>query len=719
MWLLLLLLRASALFIVTFGLARLFRKRSADFQADLWRATFVATALLPVATWFLPSITWTTRAPQRAEVAIRPTDRAAGLAATGKSVNALATPEELTHSNGAAHVLSVETATEPSVEGLPGTGLPIAKGLIVLWALVATVLLLRLALGIARASSIARRSRAVLEVHPSTAIATSEDVEHATAFVWDPRPFGRPRIVVHPGLDGPWRKSVLAHELHHVTRRDGAFVVLSGIVSALYWPTPLAMLARRRLRIEIERAADDAVLRAGVPASEYASGLLALGRAPVDHAVPAMSARVPLTTRVESLIAPRRDRRVNGRRLRSLVFASALLGAMPVVALSYDVVQERAGKSATADEASTLRSRALGALVRHYDEGAGAWRGHVGYKLNHSWRVTHVNAPHVGVTALAVEALVRSGIDLDASDAGKALRGGIEFLLSAQEESGYIRANGTRMRSHAQATRALSEVLGAELAIDVLEPLERAFEFALDARSDESGAWRHEPNAESVDIIETARQFDAQYRAGFETFAARAQGEGADSSEFERLEKDAFRQYAAEHRWTNDESPNFGAFRFQLNVRARTTPNTTAAGLLLSGRRAHEDAERGLRLDRAAIDFMARERTRRRSTWRESEHHFLVWDLELLAARAFDSWRRVDRVMENVTIRDSENGTTSQHKLVRLALGGSKGPSTDDWNAGTRDWLANHELASGGWRVTTGPGHAWATAIGCLLLVDD
>ncbi len=87
----------------------------------------------------------------------------------------------------------------------------------------------------------------------------------------------RPRIIL-PGEALKWQdeqlKVVLLHELAHIKRMDNTFDLLSNAVTVLFWPNPLVWLVNSSLRAERERACDDAVLRAGTKASEYASQLM-------------------------------------------------------------------------------------------------------------------------------------------------------------------------------------------------------------------------------------------------------------------------------------------------------------------------------------------------------------------------------------------------------------------------------------------------------------
>ena len=71
---------------------------------------------------------------------------------------------------------------------------------------------------------------------------------------------------------------VLAHELSHVRRGDWLVQMAAGTLRSAYWFNPLVWLACRRLRLESERACDDAVLGLGVDGSKYASELVTLAR---------------------------------------------------------------------------------------------------------------------------------------------------------------------------------------------------------------------------------------------------------------------------------------------------------------------------------------------------------------------------------------------------------------------------------------------------------
>jgi len=84
--------------------------------------------------------------------------------------------------------------------------------------------------------------------------------------------------VVLPASSHQWSeqqlKIVLSHELAHIRRRDNLIEIPAKIALILYWCNPLVWLIVRQLRIERERACDNAVLNTGVKPSAYATQLM-------------------------------------------------------------------------------------------------------------------------------------------------------------------------------------------------------------------------------------------------------------------------------------------------------------------------------------------------------------------------------------------------------------------------------------------------------------
>jgi hypothetical protein len=90
----------------------------------------------------------------------------------------------------------------------------------------------------------------------------------------------RPRVLVPLDFDA-WtpthRAAALAHERAHVQRRDWLVQTCVWALGAILWFHPLMALARRRLALLAECAADDAVLAQGHDPVPYAELLVRLG----------------------------------------------------------------------------------------------------------------------------------------------------------------------------------------------------------------------------------------------------------------------------------------------------------------------------------------------------------------------------------------------------------------------------------------------------------
>jgi beta-lactamase regulating signal transducer with metallopeptidase domain len=108
-------------------------------------------------------------------------------------------------------------------------------------------------------------------------------------------------------------RAVLLHEMAHIRRRDSLAQMVSLIACAIYWPNPLTWLAARALRRDAEIAADDAVIRAGMKPSAYASALLEIAAAVRGGATMlagvAMASHSSLEWRLEALLTANPSRR--------------------------------------------------------------------------------------------------------------------------------------------------------------------------------------------------------------------------------------------------------------------------------------------------------------------------------------------------------------------------------------------------------------------------
>lgn len=137
-------------------------------------------------------------------------------------------------------------------------------------------------------------------------------------------------VVALPAAAAQWSaerlRLVLLHELLHVRRRDVLVEFFLEAVTVAFWFHPAVWLAARRLRLERERACDEAVLETGARASDYCAHLVeimhAAARGPGVVAGAGMAAPSTLEFRVHALLGEPRPRRF---RLRGVVLAVCAL----------------------------------------------------------------------------------------------------------------------------------------------------------------------------------------------------------------------------------------------------------------------------------------------------------------------------------------------------------------------------------------------------------
>jgi bla regulator protein BlaR1 len=123
------------------------------------------------------------------------------------------------------------------------------------------------------AGSMARAARPAPGSPPDVRVVDSA-VEPAVARVF------RPVVLLPAALPGRLSPAqlgaILAHERHHIARRDNLIAHVQRMVETLFWFHPLVWWIGRRLVDERERACDEAVLRAGHEPGDYAEGILAV-----------------------------------------------------------------------------------------------------------------------------------------------------------------------------------------------------------------------------------------------------------------------------------------------------------------------------------------------------------------------------------------------------------------------------------------------------------
>lgn len=171
-------------------------------------------------------------------------------------------------------------------------------------------------------------------------------------------------IILLPAEAVDWsperRRLVLLHELAHIKRHDCLLQIAGQLTRALHWFNPLAWRALHQLRLEQEKACDDAVLNAGIHADEYATELLSItARIPAALWDSAVALAIGRATRLEQRLAAILDLHRNRRALstrRAIISITAF--CVLIVGLStlqYREAQAEPSKIAQA-EATTERS---------------------------------------------------------------------------------------------------------------------------------------------------------------------------------------------------------------------------------------------------------------------------------------------------------------------------------------------------------------------------
>jgi HEAT repeat protein/beta-lactamase regulating signal transducer with metallopeptidase domain len=340
------LIRTSALFALVGIAAFVVRRSSATLRHTLWSFAIVGAVLLPVLSKVAPfqwrvlpaaSVSPSAVSRSKAPKADQVDDEASTPGAARSNVDG--------DEQGAG--APAESAAPSLLARLPFSP---ATGLLALWAVGALILLARLVVGLVTVNRIAERATEVtddawrnltdrairaLDVRVPVEVRRSDEVAmpFATGLV-------RP-IIVLPANTDTWnpqqREAVLLHELAHISRGDLAMNVLSHVMRAAYWVNPLAWLAAHRLRVEGEKACDDAVIRGGARPSEYADHLLSIVRT-VGNTVPnvalAMARRSDFEGRLLAILEPGVPR---GRLTRVRSFALAVLfiaAVMPLAAMT-------------------------------------------------------------------------------------------------------------------------------------------------------------------------------------------------------------------------------------------------------------------------------------------------------------------------------------------------------------------------------------------------
>jgi hypothetical protein len=192
-------------------------------------------------------------------------------------------------------------------------------------------------------------------------------------------------VLLHEGIPGPitcgiWRPAILlpdeacewneadlrralVHELEHVRRGDWAIQLVARLTCIFYWYHPLVWVALRRLSLEAECAADDAVVRSAKH-TEYADQLVLLaGRLSKAQAQTAlgMANRSDLSARISALLDDSQRRGRAGWRPTASALSVAGLVVLTLAPMRAVTLANK--QTAAADQTPNSQSNATGKRV--------------------------------------------------------------------------------------------------------------------------------------------------------------------------------------------------------------------------------------------------------------------------------------------------------------------------------------------------------------------
>ncbi|HJP59895.1 MAG TPA: M56 family metallopeptidase, partial [Gemmatimonadaceae bacterium] len=344
---------ARATVVLAVGLtALLFARRArASVRHLLMASTFVTVLLLPMVMRTLPALTIRLSVPG-GETLARPISNPGSDAVVS------------------ANQVGMRNATSSGTRWLPSFATLFRS----VWAAGATLLLILLVIDLQRLRAL-RRS--------GLPWPRKNDLLRSLAVASDARTPAE--LLLHEGIPAPltcglWRpvillpidasdwpeadlRRALVHELEHVRRGDWATQLIARVVCACYWFHPLVWMAWRRLRLEAERACDDAVVECA-ESTQYAEQLVNLARrlstAPTLPTL-AMANRSDLSARVVALLdGTRRRGRVGYAATSVVVVGAGMFGLL--------IASVRAGTAQAAAAVATHTAPPVNVAAREMDQ---------------------------------------------------------------------------------------------------------------------------------------------------------------------------------------------------------------------------------------------------------------------------------------------------------------------------------------------------------------
>jgi bla regulator protein BlaR1 len=318
---------------LTLGLLQLMRKRSAAERSWVAHIGLLALVIIAFAPLVLPTLP--VEAPAmfgRTEAAVA--SQPASIVANTSPVAAVTAVPLPAAAKAAPGRLSID---------------PIAA-MTAAYAIPAAILLLITFIALARLVALQARAEVLVDGHWLSALARAQrrmGFKHGTALLTSnelasPISWGlmRPVILLNSrAVEAAGEaEAIIAHELAHVARLDWIKLLLARVATALFWFNPLVWLLAREAHQLREETADDTVLAADIPDTDYAELLVGVAR----HECPGLllgahgvaPSKSSLARRVARVLDAKIMRRPVAGSFAAGVFVGAVAIAAPLAALT-------------------------------------------------------------------------------------------------------------------------------------------------------------------------------------------------------------------------------------------------------------------------------------------------------------------------------------------------------------------------------------------------
>lgn len=199
-----------------------------------------------------------------------------------------------------------------------------------------------------------------------------------------PMTFGwlRP-LVLLPESSASWpeerRQSAIDHERAHIARHDCLWNFVAEIACAVWWFHPQAWMLTTRARKSAEQAADNAVLRGGTPAADYAQHLLDVAREAAGSwemaSAIAMAEPSKLESRVVAVLDSNAPRMPLSRRALAVLSSVATVAALLVTGVINSPAQSHPAGTVAVTVTDISNARVPNALVSIEDGQGQSFKG--------------------------------------------------------------------------------------------------------------------------------------------------------------------------------------------------------------------------------------------------------------------------------------------------------------------------------------------------------